>query len=130
MRFSSSPLNGATSTLCPRAKAVSSPANACASGSVENIAVTCRASSLPNTTDSTRARHTRSVIASVRTMLFSVFMRLEKLLPVPMREVCQLPTISTQVSTDSKLKRPHRRADAWKQNAATKARMAEVPASE
>ena len=66
----------------------------------------------------------------MRTTLFSVFMRLEKLLPVPMREVCQLPTISTQVSTDSKLNRPHRRADACRQNAATKARIAEVPTSE
>ena len=54
---------------------------------VENIAVTWRASSLPNTTDSMRARQTRSVIASVRTTSFSVFMRLLKLLPVPMREV-------------------------------------------
>ena len=47
-----------------------------------------------------------------------------------MREVCQLPTISTQVRIDSKLKRPQRRADAWKQNAATKARIADVPTSE
>ena len=92
--------------------------------------MTWRWSSLPNTTDSMRARQTRSVIASTRTTLFSVFMRLEKLLPVPIREVCQLPTISTQVSTDSKLKRPQRRAAAWKQNAATKARIAELPASE
>ena len=41
-----------------------------------------------------------------------------------------MPTISTQVSTDSKLKRPHSRAAAWKQNAATTARIAEVPISE
>ena len=85
---------------------------------------------MPNTTDSIRARQTRSVIASVRTTLFSVLTRLVKLLPVPIREVCQLPIISTQVSTDSKLKRPHRRAAPWKQNAATKARIAELPASE
>ena len=116
MRFSSSPLNGATSTLWLRANCISWAASAFASCSVENIAVTWRASSLPNTTDSIRARQTRSVIASVRTTLFSVFIRLVKLLPVPMREVCQLPTISTQVRTDSKLKRPQRRADAWKQN--------------
>ena len=130
IRFSSSPLNGATSTLWLRANCISCAASAFASCSVENIAVTWRASSLPNTTDSIRARQTRSVIASVRTTLFSVFMRLVKLLPVPMREVCQLPTISTQVRIDSKLKRPQRRADAWKQNAATKARIADVPTSE
>ena len=113
-----------------RANAASSAASAWASCSVENIAVTWRASSLPNTTDSIRARQTRRVIASVRTTLFSVLTRLVKLLPVPMREVCQLPIISTQTSTDSKLKRPQSRAAAWKQKAATKARIAAVPASE
>ena len=87
MRAWSSPLKGATSTLWLRAKCIRSAASALASSSVENIAVTWRASSLPNTTDSMRARQTRSVIASVRTTSFSVFMRLLKLLPVPMREV-------------------------------------------
>ena len=41
-----------------------------------------------------------------------------------------MPTISTQVRTDSKLKRPHSRADAWKQKVATTATIADVPISE
>ena len=87
MRAWSSLLNGATSTAWLRANVVRAALSASASCSVENIAVTWRASSLPNATDSMRARQTRSVIASVRTTSFSVLMRLLKLLPVPMREV-------------------------------------------
>jgi CheY-like chemotaxis protein len=86
IRRSSSPLNGATRMLWPRAKAASSAARARASCSVENIAVTTRSASLPNTTDSIRARQTRRVMASVRTTLLSVLTRLVKLLPVPMRD--------------------------------------------
>ena len=68
MRAWSSPLVGATKTLWLRANSARCALKALLSCSVLNIAVTWRLSSLPKTTDSMRARQTRNVIASARTV--------------------------------------------------------------
>ena len=109
---------GATNTLWRAAKASRSSARRAASCEVAYIAVTWRRPSLPNTTDSMRARQMRSVIASTRTTSFSVCRRLFSWLPVPMRDDCHVPCSSTHTSADPKSKRPQIAPADWKQKAA------------